>query len=118
MRVLKAYRDQCALCRLRHQELLDAAHIIPDPEPLGEPVISNGISLCKLHHAAFDKYIVGITPEYKIIVRRDVLDEIDGPMLLHGIQELHGHHIHHPRSRSQWPDRDLLDLRYQRFLAH
>ena len=38
-RVLIAYRDQCALCRLRHRELLDAAHIIPDNEPGGEPVV-------------------------------------------------------------------------------
>lgn len=32
-RVLSAYKEQCALCRLRHRELLDAAHIIPDNEP-------------------------------------------------------------------------------------
>ena len=37
-RVLRAYRDQCALCRLRHRELLDAAHILPDAEPGGEPL--------------------------------------------------------------------------------
>jgi len=47
-RVLSAYRDQCALCRLRHRELLDAAHIIPDSETGGEPTIKNGISMCKL----------------------------------------------------------------------
>ena len=26
-RVLAAYREQCALCRLHHRELLDAAHV-------------------------------------------------------------------------------------------
>jgi len=30
-RVLDAYHRQCAFCRLRHEELLDAAHIVPDP---------------------------------------------------------------------------------------
>ena len=54
-RVIEAYRVQCALCRLRHQELLDAAHITGDALPEGEPVISNGLSLCKLHHAAYDR---------------------------------------------------------------
>lgn len=44
-RVLRAYRQQCALCRLRHEELLDAAHIIPDAEVGGEPVVSNGLAL-------------------------------------------------------------------------
>lgn len=58
-RVLAAYKDQCALCRLRHRELLDAAHIIPDNEPGGDPIVKNGISLCKLHHAAFDKLFLG-----------------------------------------------------------
>src|SRR5436853_112489 len=37
-RVLSAYRHQCAFCRLRHEELLDAAHIVPDSEPQGEPL--------------------------------------------------------------------------------
>ena len=60
-RVLRAYQHQCAFCRLRHSELLDAAHIIPDSEPQGEPVISNGISLCRLHHAAFDKFFLGVS---------------------------------------------------------
>ena len=37
-RVLDAYRSQCALCKLKHAELLDAAHIIPDSEEEGEPI--------------------------------------------------------------------------------
>src|SRR5712692_8461929 len=34
-----------AICRLRHDELLEAAHILPDGHPLGEPVIPNGLAL-------------------------------------------------------------------------
>lgn len=52
-RVLTAYRHQCAFCRLRHQELLDAAHLIPDADPTGDPLVKNGVALCALHHAAF-----------------------------------------------------------------
>jgi len=51
-RVLTAYRTRCAVCRLRHAELLDAAHILPDRHPKGEPVVPNGLALCKIHHAA------------------------------------------------------------------
>ena len=54
-RVLLAYREACSICRLRHRELLDAAHILPDRHPLGEPLVSNGLALCTLHHAAFDR---------------------------------------------------------------
>jgi putative restriction endonuclease len=57
-RVLRAYRQSCAICRLRHRQLLDAAHIIPDKDPRGLPLVSNGLALCKLHHAAFDRRFI------------------------------------------------------------
>ena len=115
-RVLAAYRSCCAVCRLKHTELLDAAHIIGDGETQGDPVISNGISLCKLHHAAFDRHILGITPEYRLVIRRDILEEHDGPMLRHGLQEVHGQNLHVPRFIDFRPDRDRLDMRYAAFL--
>jgi putative restriction endonuclease len=90
VRVLKAYRECCAVCRLRHRELLDAAHIVPDVEESGEPVVVNGLSLCKLHHAAFDANIMGVRPDYILEVRAAVLQEHDGPMLRHGLQGIHG----------------------------
>ena len=115
-RVLRAYRNQCAFCRLRHRELLDAAHIIPDTEPEGEPIVSNGISLCRLHHAAFDKFFLGVRPDHIIQVRPDVLDEIDGPTLQHAIQGLHGQPIVLPRKVLEQPATKFLSERYQHFL--
>jgi HNH endonuclease len=63
-RVLRAYQERCALCSLRHQELLDAAHITPDSHLEGEPVVSNGVAVCKLHHAAFDRLFFAVRPDY------------------------------------------------------
>jgi putative restriction endonuclease len=114
-RVLRAYREQCAFCRLKHLELLDAAHIVADSDPEGEPAVTNGISLCKLHHAAFDSNIVGIRPDYVIEVRGDVLEEEDGPMLKHGLVELNKKHIILPSPAKLSPDKALLDKRYQEF---
>lgn len=114
-RVLAAYNTQCCLCKINHYELLDASHIIPDNEPNGDPVIQNGLTLCKIHHAAFDSNIIGITPDYQIKVRTDVLQEIDGPMLKHGIQELNDHRIILPSKRKDYPDKDRLAWRYDRF---
>ena len=115
-RVLRAYRYQCAFCRLRHSELLDAAHIMPDAEPGGEPVVRNGISLCRLHHAAFDRFFLGVRPDHIIEVRRDVLEEIDGPTLQHAIQALHGQPIILPRKLADQPAIESLSERYDRFL--
>ena len=115
VRVLAAYREQCACCRLRHQQLLDAAHIIPDSDPEGEPVVSNGLALCKLHHAAFDEFFIGISPDYIIRVRKDILEESDGPMLLHGLQGLDGKNIVLPQSTRLQPNQINLEKRFDLF---
>lgn len=116
-RVLRAYRHQCAICRLRHDELLEAAHIIPDPEPDGEPIVNNGLSLCRLHHAAFDRFFLGVRPDFVIHVRRDLLKEADGPTLRYAIQGLHGQRIALPRRVVDCPAVDRLEERYDRFLT-
>ena len=115
-RVIEAYRTHCAFCRLRHQELLDAAHITADAQETGEPVVSNGLSLCKLHHAAFDRHFLTVRPDYVIEVRRSILNEEDGPMLLHGLKGMHEQPIYLPRETSLQPDRDRLAERYTEFL--
>lgn len=115
-RVLLAYRQQCALCNLRHPELLDAAHIKEDAEG-GQPIITNGIAMCAIHHRAFDSQVLGISPKYVIDVRKDVRDEHDGPTLQHSLQGLHRTTLTLPRYRAERPDRQLLEERYERFLA-
>ncbi len=114
-RVLRAYMEQCAMCRLRERDLLDAAHIKPDSAG-GAPEVFNGISLCKIHHAAFDVGVLGIHPtELRIRVRRDVLEQVDGPMLRHGIQGLNGEKIRKPRAVAHQPDPELLRWKWERF---
>jgi putative restriction endonuclease len=114
-RVLKAYREHCAVCRLRHSELLDAAHILPDGHPRGEPVVPNGLALCKLHHAAFDRHILGVRPDLVIEIRHDILEEADGPMLRHGLQGFQGARITVPGSVRLKPHPDYLAERYELF---
>src|SRR5690606_32731714 len=116
-RVLLAYSTQCAVCCLRHGSLLDAAHIVPDSHELGTPTTPNGLSLCKIHHAAFDQNMLGITPKYEVQIAFDVLEEVDGPMLKHGIQEMHGRQLTVPQRPSDRPDRELLYWRWQQFAS-
>jgi len=116
-RVLYAYDDRCAMCRLKHVPLLDAAHILRDGHPRGLPVVPNGLALCKIHHAAFDENILGVRPDLVVEVRTDVLREIDGPMLLHGLQEMHGVRVHVPKMTRARPDPEGLEERYEEFRA-
>lgn len=114
-RVLRAYREQCAICRLRHAELLEAAHILPNGHPKGHPVVPNGLALCTLHHAAFDRNVLGIRPDLVVEVRADILKEIDGPMLKHGLQGFQGTRIQVPRAAFQRPDPAALEERWGMF---
>ena len=116
-RVLRAYGERCAIYRLHHPELLDAAHIIPDGEPAGEPIVPNGLSLCKIHHAAYDSDLIGVRPDLVVDVRPELLLESDGPMLRHGLQEMSGVRLTVPTSRVARPDPDRLEIRYERFKA-
>ena len=115
--VLRAYGETCAMCRLRHADLLDAAHILPDSHPRGEPVVPNGLALCKIHHAAYDRNIVGVRPDLQVEVQPRVLAEVDGPMLRHGLQEMAGVRLLVPRRRDAQPDVDRLEERYREFRA-
>jgi putative restriction endonuclease len=113
--VIQAYERRCAVCSLRHPELLDAAHIVEDSHDEGIAHVTNGLSLCKIHHAAFDRLLLGVTTDYEVRINRELLEEIDGPMLKHGLQEMHGRQLELPRSRREWPDLHRLAHRWDPF---
>lgn len=115
-RVLHAYAIRCAICRLKEARLLDAAHIVGDLSTGGEPVISNGLSLCSIHHRAYDQDLVGVTPDYEVRVSRRLLEEEDGPML-DLLKEFHSGQIVVPPRTAWRPDRERLATRYERFVA-
>jgi putative restriction endonuclease len=104
------------MCRLRESSLLDAAHILGDPDPRGEPEVPNGLCLCSIHHRAFDCDLVGVSPDYEVRVSQRLLDDEDGPMLdvLKGFQ---GTTIHVPTREALKPDRERLAARFDRFVA-
>lgn len=115
--ILNAYSTACAVCHLKHSELLDAAHIISDSKPHGDPVVPNGIALCKIHHAAYDRNFMGIRPDCKVVINSELLLEVDGPMLKYGLQEMHGSQIAIPRHPKARPDPVRLEERFAEFLS-
>ncbi len=116
-RVLVAYETKCAICELKHGSLLDAAHILPDSHKDGVPTVNNGIAMCKIHHAAYDQNMLGLTPDYEVRINKDLLREIDGPMLKHGLQEMHSRRLTVPSRKTDRPDADFLAYRYEGFLS-
>ena len=114
--VLPAYDDRCAICRLREIRLLDAAHIIGDLEERGEAVVSNGLALCSIHHRAFDQFLVGVSPDYRVRVSERLLEDEDGPML-ELLKGFHDQPIMLPARPAWRPDRERLAARFERFRA-
>ena len=114
--VLPAYADRCAICRLRERRLLDAAHIRRDADPEGVAVVTNGLSLCTIHHRAFDQDLVGIDGDRRVHVARRLLEDEDGPML-DLLKTFHGGEILVPRRAASRPDRKLLAERFEWFAA-
>ena len=113
-RVIPAYRNLCAICSLKEPRLLDAAHIVGDLELHGEPVVANGLSLCSIHHRAFDQNLVGVSPDYQVHVSKRLLDDEDGPML-ELLKQFHAQSIVLPRRLAWKPDRERLAERFERF---
>lgn len=113
--VIAAYGGRCALSGLPEARLLDAAHIAADSdEKLGQPIITNGVPLSKLHHAAFDAHLIGISPDYQAVVSRRLLLTKDGPTL-EALKQLDGITINFPRRPKDRPDRERLAIRFEAF---
>lgn len=114
-RVLSAYAKRCAVCTLKYAELLDAAHILPDTDERGLPVVTNGMAMSKIHHAAYDQNFLGVSPDYVVHINERLLADRDGPMLQYGLQAMNGRPIELPSRRDERPDRDFLAERFVTF---
>jgi putative restriction endonuclease len=115
--VIAAYDGRCALSGVPETLLLDAAHIASDTdEEFGQPIVRNGLPLTKLHHAAFDNHLIGITPDYEIVVAERLRDVRDGPTL-EALKGLHQRRLRLPSRIQDNPDKERLAIRYDAFLA-
>lgn len=115
--VLRAYREQRAICHLRRVERLDAAPILRDHHAHGTPAVTNDPGLGKMRHAAYDTSSIGIDPDARIHVRGDILREGGGPTLQYGIQSVADSRLISPRKTDLHPSRDVLAERFERFRA-
>jgi putative restriction endonuclease len=114
--VLAAYDGRCVISHLPEPRLLDAAHIIVDAhEQLGQPIISNGLPLTKIHHAAFDAHLIGIDPDFHIHVADRLLEIHDGPFLELGLKRINGTRIELPKRIQDRPAQDRLAIRFEQF---
>ena len=107
--IMRMYDYTCAVCRLRivtmdGESATEAAHIIPWGIAQNDDV-RNGISLCKLHHWAFDKGLISLSKTYRVMVSDFISEE--GPTELM-LRELSKKGILLPEHKLLYPAQDAL----------
>ena len=112
-RTKAAYGYRCAFSGLPLGSLLVGAHIKSD-EHGGPASVTNGICMSTLHHAAFDRYLIGVDPDLRIHVSDRVIEARDGP-LLHSLQALAGNRLGTPVETGAHPNREFLEWRFSNF---
>lgn len=115
LEVMRAYAGRCTICRLREATLVEAAHIIADSQPDGLAEVINGLALCTIHHAAYDRNLLGIDASGVVHLAPRLVSDTDGPMLSQGLQRFHGKAIVLPRRASDRPDPERLATRFRAF---
>jgi len=115
--VLSAYHHKCAISGLPVPELLEAAHIVPDSHEHGNAAVQNGICLSRIHHTAFDKMLIGIRPDYTVVISERLKAITDGPILEEGLKKMDGKKIWVPGSAKLRPSPTHLESRWADFLS-
>ncbi|MDQ3707504.1 MAG: HNH endonuclease [Chloroflexota bacterium] len=85
-RVLTAYNNQCAFCGLQ-LNLVDAAHILPVASGGSTDETRNGLSMCPLHHRAYDAGLITIDEDYQVVTSGSRLDKLRGQGLDGGMDK-------------------------------
>jgi len=111
------YNYTCAISGMRiiaswEVQMVDACHIVPFAES-HDDTVGNGISLCPNLHRAFDRFLVSVDADYKVVVSESFLEEKDNyPIRVH-----HGKQILLPENKRYLPSPENLHWHYQRFLS-
>lgn len=77
--VLSAYNNTCCITGIARPELLEACHIVDwkdNEENRLNP--SNGLAMNVLFHRAYDKLLIGISPDLKVVISDKMYEGLRG----------------------------------------
>lgn len=74
--VNNAYGHKCAICGIQ-LELVEAAHIVPHSHEFGTDEVNNGITLCSLHHKAYDRSLIYFDDEFNILINERKMEYLE-----------------------------------------
>lgn len=114
--VVEAYDDTCAVTGLRivnggGRSEVQAAHIWPVASG-GPDVVQNGIALSGTVHWLFDRHLISLTDDYRLLVSHNKV-----PPEFRRLFGKAGDRIHLPASPRQWPHPAYIARHRERFAA-
>ncbi|MHC5762589.1 HNH endonuclease [Nostoc sp.] len=114
--VISTYNQRCAFCGLQildslGQNIVDGSHIKPFSQ-FYDDRIDNGLSLCKNHHWAFDRFWFTINNDYTIIVADNLREDSPNAKTM---REFRGDRIILPAQQQYYPRQDSLQWHREEF---
>jgi len=107
--VLKIYNNTCCISGLRIDatksvSMIDACHIVPFTLSLDD-TIDNGLALCPNLHRAFDRGLVAIDDNYKVIIAKNFIESNQSP---YQIKFFGGKRLLLPHNKKYYPSLENL----------
>ena len=94
--VLSSYRGRCCMSGLSEPRLLVASHIVPwSKDKANRLNPSNGLCLSAIHDRAFDKGLITLTDDFKIVVSKELKRKKE-PFVMEVLLPLDGRTIEPP----------------------
>lgn len=111
----KIYNNTCAITGLRidaitNVSMVDACHIIPFSEGYDD-TLTNGIALCPNLHRAFDRGLISISDNYKVILNKSFIESSS----TYNISQFEGKEILLPNQLEFYPTLENFSEHRKRF---
>ncbi|MBR5551119.1 MAG: HNH endonuclease [Muribaculaceae bacterium] len=113
--VMSSYNSHCCISGINVPELVEACHIVDwaqDYKNRTNP--KNGLCMNSFFHKAYDKNLLGITPDMKIVISEKLQYSATENSFSNYLRELNGRKIILPDKF--FPQPDLLEIHYDKFL--
>jgi putative restriction endonuclease len=112
--VCDAYDNRCAVTRLRMingggRAEVQAAHIQPVASD-GPDIVQNGLALCGTAHWLFDRHLISVADDYRLLVSHNKI-----PEEFRGLLTAQLDRIHLPADKALWPRPVYLRHHRERF---
>ncbi len=112
--ILSAYDETCSVCGLHlisssGISVIDAAHILPFHKFKNDD-IRNGLALCKTHHWLFDRGLLSVDDNYRVMISNTIEEEQPRGAVTRFKKE----DVSLPRDEGRWPSELALEWHRER----